>query len=51
MAIKLEPELRESFIAVARSQHRPAAQLIREFMRRYIAENAKGVPLPPPHVP
>lgn len=42
MAIKMEPELRDSFHAVAKSQHRPAAQVIRDFMRRYIDENASS---------
>jgi predicted DNA-binding protein len=51
MAIKMEPELRDSFHAVAKLQHRPAAQVIRDFMRQYIAENgdpaqAKAAPAP-----
>ena len=32
MTIKLEPELRDEFAAVAKRQRRPASQLIREFM-------------------
>lgn len=39
MAIKMEPELRDSFHAAAKLQHRPAAQVIRDFMRQYIIEN------------
>ncbi|MEQ1881649.1 MAG: antitoxin of toxin-antitoxin stability system [Burkholderiales bacterium] len=39
MSIKMEPELRERFMAVAADRHRPAAQIIRDLMRLYIAEN------------
>ena len=37
MSIKMEPELRERFMAVAADRHRPAAQIIRDLMRLYIA--------------
>jgi len=37
MSIKMEPELRDQFMAVAADRHRPAAQIIRELMRLYIA--------------
>ena len=39
MSIKLEAELRDRFMAAAAVHHRPAAQVIRELMRRYVAEN------------
>lgn len=39
MRIRVERELREKFLALCREQDKPAAQVIREFMRRYIAEN------------
>ena len=39
MSIKMEPNLRERFMAVAADRHRPAAQIIRELMRLYIAES------------
>jgi predicted DNA-binding protein len=39
MSIKMEPELRDQFMAVAASRHRPAAQIVRELMRFYIAQN------------
>ncbi len=39
MSIKMEPELRDQFMAVATSRHRPAAQVVRELMRWYIAQN------------
>jgi predicted transcriptional regulator len=37
MSIKMESELRDQFMAVANSAHRPAAQIIRDLMRSYIA--------------
>lgn len=39
MSIKMEPELREQFMAVAANRHRPAAQIIRDLMRLYIADS------------
>ncbi|GGY57420.1 hypothetical protein GCM10007148_28590 [Parvularcula lutaonensis] len=39
LRIRIERELREKFIEVCRQQDRPAAQVIREFMRAYIADN------------
>jgi antitoxin component of RelBE/YafQ-DinJ toxin-antitoxin module len=38
MSIKMESELRDQFVAVAASLHRPAAQIVRELMRLYIAQ-------------
>jgi predicted DNA-binding protein len=37
MSIKMESDLRDQFMAVAGDRHRPAAQIIRELMRMYIA--------------
>lgn len=34
--MKLEPELREEFMAEAEAVHRPASQVLRELMREYI---------------
>ncbi|KAF3999206.1 addiction module antitoxin [Glaciimonas immobilis] len=39
MSIKMEAALRDQFMAVAADRHRPAAQIIRDLMRLYIAEN------------
>lgn len=39
MSIKMEAELRERFMAVAADRHRPAAQIIRDLMRLYIADS------------
>ena len=37
MSIKMEPELREQFMAAATTLHRPAAQIVRDLMRSFIA--------------
>ena len=42
MSIKMETELRDEFMAVAAQRHRPAAQIIRELMRLYIAQSHKA---------
>lgn len=34
--LKLEPELREQFMAEAEAADRPASQIVREFMRDYV---------------
>jgi predicted transcriptional regulator len=34
--LKLEPDLRDQFMAEARAAHRPASQLVRELMREYV---------------
>lgn len=39
MSIKMESELRDQFMAVAAGRHRPAAQIIRDLMRLYIADS------------
>ena len=42
MSIKMEPELHDQFMAVAATAHRPAAQIVRDLMRFYIAR--QGTP-------
>lgn len=43
--IRVERDLREKFIELCRAQDRPAAQVIRDFMRQYIAAHeANAVP-------
>lgn len=37
MSIKMEAELRDQFMAAAATTHRPAAQIVRDLMRLYIA--------------
>ncbi len=34
--MKLEPELRDEFMAEAEASHRPASQVMRELMREYV---------------
>lgn len=34
--LKIENELRDEFMAEARAAHRPASQLIRDFMREFV---------------
>ncbi|MBI3230560.1 MAG: antitoxin of toxin-antitoxin stability system [Burkholderiales bacterium] len=34
--MKLEPELRADFMAEAEAAHRPASQVVREFMREFV---------------
>jgi predicted DNA-binding protein len=36
MSIKMEPDLRDRFMAVAAAKRRPAAQIVRELMHAYI---------------
>src|SRR4051794_38648939 len=38
MTIRIEPELRAEFTEAALQEHRPAAQVLREFMRAYVKE-------------
>nr|WP_281719702.1 hypothetical protein [Nitrosomonas nitrosa] len=38
LRIRVERELREKFLALCREQDRPAAQVLREFMREYVAK-------------
>ena len=37
LRIRVERELRERFLAACRDQDRPAAKVLREFMRTYVA--------------
>jgi len=39
MRIRIDRDLRDRFIEICRAQDRPAAQVIREFMRTYVREN------------
>jgi hypothetical protein len=38
--IRVEKRLREQFLRTCRRQDKPAAQVLREFMRRYVLEHA-----------
>ena len=39
LRIRVERELREQFLEICKKQDKPAAQVIREFMRHYIEVN------------
>ena len=38
LRIRIQRDLREQFLEVCRAQDKPAAQVIREFMRDYVAQ-------------
>lgn len=40
--MKLEPELRDAFMTETASEDRPASQVVRELMRRYIVERRQA---------
>ena len=37
--IRVQRELREKFLEICREQDKPAAQVLREYMREYVAEH------------
>ena len=37
LRIRVQRDLREAFLEVCRAQDKPAAQVLREFMREYVA--------------
>ena len=41
--MKLEPELREAFMAAAEAADRPASQIVREFMRDFVQQDHEYV--------
>lgn len=40
--LKLEPELRDAFMAEAEASHRPASQVVRELMREFVQKQQKS---------
>lgn len=40
--MKLEPELRDEFMAEAEAVHRPASQVLRELMREFVQRQRKA---------
>ena len=40
--IRIDRELREQFLGVCRAQDKPAAQVIRDFMRAYVRDMEHG---------
>lgn len=43
MRIRVEKELRDEFQNICRAQDRPAAQVLREFMRDYVRVHANAI--------
>lgn len=41
LRIRVQRELREQFLEACKAQDKPAAQVLREFMREFIEENNK----------
>jgi predicted transcriptional regulator len=41
--MKLEPELRDAFMAAAKAADRPASQIVREFMRDFVQQDREYV--------
>jgi predicted transcriptional regulator len=41
--MKLEPELRDEFMAAAEAAHRPASQVMRELMREFIQRQREAL--------
>jgi hypothetical protein len=39
LRLRVERELREEFVEACRSEGRPAAQVLRDFMRDYVSRN------------
>ena len=42
LRIRVERELRHDFVEACRATDRPAAEVIREFMREYVAEHQQS---------
>lgn len=40
-AVRIDPDLRDAFIAFAQGQDRTASQLIRDFMREYVKKHGQ----------
>jgi hypothetical protein len=44
LRIRVQRDLREKFLEVCRAQDKPAAQVLREFMREYVIEHKAQLP-------
>ena len=42
LRVRVEKELREEFVGACRLQGRPAAEVLRDFMRAYVAQGQNG---------
>ena len=43
--IRVQRDLREQFLKACRNQDKPAAQVLREFMREYVGQHESGQPV------
>ena len=43
--IRIDPNLHHQFLEVCKAQDRPAAQVVRDFMRQYVEMNGGGLQL------
>jgi len=41
LRIRVQRELRDAFLAACRAEDKPAAQVIREFMRAYVKQQSR----------
>ena len=41
--IRVEPELHQEFLDACKSDDRPAAQIVREFMKDYVLKHRQGL--------
>jgi Ribbon-helix-helix protein len=46
--IRVEKGLHDQFLEICRRQDKPAAQVLRQFMRQYVAEHGDGAESPLP---
>ena len=46
LRIRVDRNLRDAFLEVCRAQDKPGAQVIREFMRQYVARHARFGQIP-----
>lgn len=42
LRIRVQRDLREAFLTACRNEDKPAAQVLREFMRNYVQKNNSG---------
>ena len=45
LQIRIDPNLHHQFLEVCKAQDRPAAQVLRDFMRQYVQMNGGGLQL------
>ena len=46
LRIRVQRDLREKFLEICRAQDKPAAQVLREFMREYVIKHEAQLPDP-----